>query len=440
MSASVTTRPPLRRALGRVVGSGLLGAATTPGRLLRVEAVLVVAALVLGVLGVLGGMARVSAVHDARTRIAALTTGAADLYQSLADADAMATTGYVSGGLEPATVRARYDDDIQRAGRLLTNAAGLLPPGDPAIAAVSTVGEQLPVYTGLVENARALNRLGLPLGQSYLASASKLMQSTILPAVEEVRTAESAALAVAYRQGAAIPFAVLAIGLAVLIAIADLALRERRRTNRVLNVGVTVAGLAVLASVAWWAVAAITTDVRIGGARAHTGAGAALDDARIAVLQARSNESLVLVARNSGGGSSDDAFSAQLDDVVNNFGLLADAERADPELADRVAALRGAATAWTAAHREVRRLDDGGQYPQAVASVVGHGPGSSGAAFDALDAALAATIGEERAAFAVDVEAAQGALVALPWISAVLALVAAGAVIVGIGRRVGEYR
>jgi hypothetical protein len=440
MSASVATRPPLRRALGRVVGSGLLGAATTPGRLLRVEAVLVVAALVLGVLGVLGGMARVSAVHDARTRIAALTTGAADLYQSLADADAMATTGYVSGGLEPATVRARYDDDIQRAGRLLTNAAGLLPPGDPAIAAVSTVGEQLPVYTGLVENARALNRLGLPLGQSYLASASKLMQSTILPAVEEVRTAESAALAVAYRQGAAIPFAVLAIGLAVLIAIADLALRERRRTNRVLNVGVTVAGLAVLASVAWWAVAAITTDVRIGGARAHTGAGAALDDARIAVLQARSNESLVLVARNSGGGSSDDAFSAQLDDVVNNFGLLADAERADPELADRVAALRGAATAWTAAHREVRRLDDGGQYPQAVASVVGHGPGSSGAAFDALDAALAATIGEERAAFAVDVEAAEGALVALPWISAVLALVAAGAVIVGIGRRVGEYR
>ena len=440
MSASVATRPPLRRALGRVVGSGLLGAATTPGRLLRVEAVLVVAALVLGVLGVLGGMARVSAVHDARTRIAALTTGAADLYQSLADADAMATTGYVSGGLEPATVRARYDDDIQRAGRLLTNAAGLLPPGDPAIAAVSTVGEQLPVYTGLVENARALNRLGLPLGQSYLASASKLMQSTILPAVEEVRTAESVALAVAYRQGAAIPFAVLAIGLAVLIAIADLALRERRRTNRVLNVGVTVAGLAVLASVAWWAVAAITTDVRIGGARAHTGAGAALDDARIAVLQARSNESLVLVARNSGGGSSDDAFSGQLDDVVNNFGLLADAERADPELADRVAALRGAATAWSAAHRDVRRLDDGGQYPQAVASVVGHGPGSSGAAFDALDAALAATIGEERAAFAVDVEAAEGALVALPWISAVLALVAAGAVIVGIGRRVGEYR
>ncbi|HKQ41039.1 MAG TPA: hypothetical protein VJT79_01060, partial [Pseudonocardia sp.] len=433
-------RPPLRRAVGRVVGSGLLGAATTPGRLLRVEAVLVVAALVLGVLGVLGGMARVSAVHDARTRIAALTTGAADLYQSLADADAMATTGYVSGGLEPATVRARYDDDIQRAGRLLTNAAGLLPPGDPAIAAVSTVGEQLPVYTGLVENARTLNRLGLPLGQSYLASASKLMQSTILPAVEQVRRAESAALDAAYRQGAGTPFAVLAMGLAVLLGLLDLALRERRRTNRVINVGLLAGGLAVLVFVGWWGTAALVAHARVGGAQSHSDAGAALDEARIAVLSARSNESLVLVARNSGGGSSDRGFGVQLARVVDADGLLAAAERADPDLADRVAVLRSAAVAWDAAHRGVRALDDGGRYPEAVASVVGHSPDTSGGAFDSLDAALAEAIRQERAEYAVDIGSAEGTLVALPWVSAVLALVAAAAVVTGIGRRVGEYR
>jgi hypothetical protein len=436
MSVSMATRPPLRRAAGRVMG----GAATTPGRLRRVEAVLVVAALVLGVLGVLGGMARANAVHDARTRIAALTTGAADLYQSLADADAMATTGYVSGGLEPAAVRARYDDDIRRAGQRLAAAASLFPPGDPAIAAISTVSEQLPVYTGLVENARALNRLGLPLGQSYLASGSKLMQTTILPAVEQVRSAESAALAAAYRQSAAIPFAVLAIGLALFIALLDLALREWRRTNRVFNLGLMGAGLAVLVLVGWWAVVAIAADTRVGGAQGHSDAGAALDDARITVLSARSNESLVLVARNSGGGSSDQGFTTQLASVINDGGLLATAERADPELADRVGALRSAAIAWGDAHHGVRQLDDGGLYPQAVASVVGRGPGTSGGTFDALDAALATTIGEERAAFGVDVEAAEGALVPLPWISAALALVAAGALIVGIGRRVGEYR
>jgi hypothetical protein len=148
----------------------------------------------------------------------------------------------------------------------------------------------------------------------------------------------------------------------------------------------------------------------------------------------------VLVARNSGGGSSDQGFTTQLASVINDGGLLATAERADPELAARVGALRSAAIAWGDAHHGVRQLDDGGLYPQAVASVVGRGPGTSGGTFDALDAALATTIGEERAAFGVDVEAAEGALVPLPWISAALALVAAGALIVGIGRRVGEYR
>ncbi len=435
MSVRAATRPPLRRAAGRVLGT----AATTPERLRRVEAVLVVAALALGVLGVLGGMTRVNAVHDARTRIAALTAGAADLYQSLADADAMATTGYVSGGLEPAAVRARYDDDVQRAGMRLAAAASLLSPGDPAIGAISTVGEQLPVYTGLVDNARALNRLGLPLGESYLAGASKLMQTTILPAVQQVRAAESAALAAAYRQGAGTPFAVLAVGLAVLLGLLDLALRERRRTNRVINTGLLAAGLAILVLVVWWGGTALVADARLGGAQSHSSAGAALDDARITVLSARSNESLVLVARNSGG-SSDRGFAAQLARVVGDGGLLTTAERADPELADRVATLRTAATAWGDAHRTVRLLDDGGQYPQAVASVVGHGPGTSGGTFDALDAALAEAIGEERAAFAIDVEAAEGVLVPLSWISAALALVTAGAVVVGIGRRVGEYR
>ncbi len=436
MSASVAVRPPLRRAMGRVVGT----AATTPERLRRVEAVLVVAALALGVLGVLGGMTRLDAVHDARTRIAALTTGAADLYHSLADADAMATTGYVSGGLEPAAGLARYDDDIQRAGRGLTEAASLLPPGDPAIEAISTIGAQLPVYTGLVENARALNRLGLPLGQSYLADASKLMQTTILPAVVQVRSAESAALAAAYRQGAGTPFAVLAVGLAVLACLLDLALAECRRTNRVINIGLSAAGLAVLVFVVWWGVAAFVADARLGGAQSHSDSGAALDDARIAVLSARSNESLVLVARNSGGGLSNQGFTIQLARVVDDDGLLAAAEHADPDLAYRIAILRSAATTWDEAHREVRRLDDGGQYQQAVASVVGDGPSTSGGAFDTLDAALSGTVADERAAFAVDVEAAETALVPLPWISVALALAAAAAVIVGVGRRVGEYR
>ena len=93
----------------RSLGSG----STTPERLFRVALVLVVGCLATALTSVLAGMARSASVAEAQTRIAALTTDSAELYRSLADADAMATSGYVAGGREPTAVRARYDDDIE---------------------------------------------------------------------------------------------------------------------------------------------------------------------------------------------------------------------------------------------------------------------------------------------------------------------------------------
>ena len=124
MSLDVPVRPaPVWR---RTVGAG----STTPERLRRVTAVLIVGCLLGALVSVLGGAARTSAVQDAQTRIAALTADSAELYRSLADADAMATSGYVSGGREPTAVRARYDDDVARATDRLVAAAGRLPDAD----------------------------------------------------------------------------------------------------------------------------------------------------------------------------------------------------------------------------------------------------------------------------------------------------------------------
>jgi hypothetical protein len=79
----------------------LRAGSTTPERLRRVAAGLVVGCLLTALTSVLGGLAHTDAVHDSGTRIAALDSDAAELYRSLADADATATRGYVSGGLEP---------------------------------------------------------------------------------------------------------------------------------------------------------------------------------------------------------------------------------------------------------------------------------------------------------------------------------------------------
>ncbi|HWM58006.1 MAG TPA: hypothetical protein VNO83_09240 [Pseudonocardia sp.] len=428
------SREPYRLARGLVAGR------STPARLRRAGAVLILGCLLFALVSLLSGESRSDAVRDAGSRISALNGDAAELYRSLADADAMATSGYVAGGREPAPVRARYDEDIQRASRRLVQAAGRLPEGDPAQAPIATISAQLPIYTGLVETARAHNRQGLPLGQSYLDSGSRLMRETMLPAAQELRRLQADALDADYRRGGGLPLAVVAIGIAALVAVVDVGWQERRRTNRVLSPGLLVAGLALAAALTWWAAALLLAGSHLDQAKRHSAAAAALDDARAAVLLARSNESLVLVAR-SGGAASDTGFTAEIERVLGPAGrgglLAATTDAVDPVL---VGEIREAVASWDEAHRRLRELDDGGDYRAAVASATGADPAGSGAAFGRVDGALGAGADGQRQLFDAELDAAGGALTALSAGPAVLGVVAAAAAATGIGRRIGEYR
>ncbi|MDN5859663.1 MAG: hypothetical protein L0H84_13675, partial [Pseudonocardia sp.] len=229
----------------------------TPDRLRRAAAVLVLGCLVAGLVSLVSGTNRAHAVADGGQRVGGIVADAAQLYRSLADADAMATSGFVSGGQEPPAVRARYDTGIARAADRLIDAAGKLPPGAPAAAPVAALAEKLPVYTSLVETARVYNRQGLPLGQSYLSTASKLMTGEMLPAAAELRALQSAALRDAFAAGGAFPWAPLLTLLAALAAVVDVSLRERRRTNRVISTGLTVTSGALVLALIWWLVASL---------------------------------------------------------------------------------------------------------------------------------------------------------------------------------------
>jgi hypothetical protein len=436
--ASGPTRSGGLRQRLRVLAAG----PSTPDRLRRVGAVLVLGCLLFGLFSLVDGSSRTDAVREAGTRIADVHADAAELYRSLADADAMATSGFVSGGQEPGEIRARYDRDIADTTARLVHTAGLLPADDPAAPALATISAQLPVYTGLVESARTYNRLGYPLGQSYLNSASALMSSQILPAADQLRSLQARALTDTYGRAGSAPIAVLLIGLAALAAVVDAAVREGRRTRRVLSVGLTVAAAAIVVALLWWVVATSVASGRITDAGRHSAVADTLDEARAAVLQARSNESLVLVARS--GGAADSGFTAAIEGVlgtVDQRGLLAAAtDEADPATDDRISAVRTATEQWQTAHRRLRELDDGGLYRDAVASATGADPSGSGAAFDRLGAVLGDAIDAERAAFRTQADAAAAAVTGLAFGPAVLALVAAAAAAAGIARRLEEYR
>lgn len=476
---------------------------TTPARLLRLGAVLVLGALLTAVVSLVSGLTRQNAADQGSGRVSALSVDSSAIYRALADADAMATSGYVAGGQhagEPAAVRTRYEADLARAADRLTDAAGHLDSGDPAQRLVSAVVAQLPVYSGLVETARFYNRAGLPLGQSYLGSASTLMRETMLPDVQRLGARQSGSLAADYGRAGAPAVAVLLIGAATLAGLVDAAIRERRRTNRVVNRGlVTAAGLLALVLV-WWLAATAVSEVRLVQAGRHGRAATALDEAQVAVLRARSNESLVLVAR-SGTGASDTGFVGALDQVLGPGGVTGTDRRAAPgpdrtggaSTAERpadpgkpgtgvggtsgeagrpgtdvggnpaeagsaggllgvasaaagsdgaagLAAVRADARRWVQAHQRLRALDDQGQYTEAVASAIGTDPAGSGAAFDPLDASLGQALDAQRAAQADAADAARDALTWLPAGPSVLALLAASAAAAGIAARVAEYR
>jgi hypothetical protein len=415
----------------------LVAGGATPQRLRRVGAVLLAGALLAGVVGLASGLSRADAVGDEGGRLATLSADAAEIYRALADADAMATSGYVSGGTEPEVVRDRFDADVAAASARLVHAASGLADDDPAADAVVTITSNLPVYTALVESARTYNRLGLPLGQTYLGSASTLMRETILPAAAELRAAEYAALDTTLAHGGSLPIAVVVLGIAALVGVVHASVRERRRTNRVLNPGLVGAAAALVVLVAWWVVATAVAAGALRGADQHSDAARALDDARAAALQARSNESLVLVARG-GAGASDQGFTAQIAQVLAPGGFLDAAAAADP--GSDLSPVRAAAERWRDAHVALRALDDGGRFPEAVASATGADQQGSGVTFEALDTALGAAADAQRAAFADEAAFARAAVDPLPAASAVLGVLAAVGIVLGIGRRLGEYR
>src|SRR5690606_39915618 len=77
---------------------------------------------------------------------------------------------------------------------------------------------QVPVYTGLVEAARANNLQGLPIGAAYLREASHLMRTEILPAAERLYDIQTER--VAQERDDAMRFPYLAAGLLLITLIA----------------------------------------------------------------------------------------------------------------------------------------------------------------------------------------------------------------------------
>ncbi|EGJ77345.1 putative secreted protein [Streptomyces sp. Tu6071] len=459
---------PRRTALAEGVDRLRRGARTEPGRLRLIGAGLALLLLAFGAASAWQTSSRAAAADHVLTGSQPLTTEAATIYRSLADADTTASTGFLSGhGQVPEDVRKSYDEDIARASKMLAEAAGRRGLSSSSSESLARLNSQLPVYTAQIQNAQTYNRQLVPLGGAWLRHASDLMQKTMLPEAERLWQAENDRLAHDYDTATPYPWLAIALGVLALAALGGAQYRDYRRTNRVLNRGLVAAGAAALVLLAWMvtghtvALQHLTTS-RASGVDSLT----VLNEARIAALKARAGENLTLVNRGAkvrkiqqGDEQVEiDAYEyayqqeAGLLDGARDAGgekprqnLLAEAARRADSPAGRssVDRAREAARGWRTAHTSARKADDSGDYAKALGMVLGGDPEvpkPTSRLFQNVDDALAGAIATEQQDFRQAARTGVDAFTGITLAAGVLAVLGALGALLGVGRRLSEYR
>lgn len=401
----------------------------SPGRLRLVGVGAALAALACGLLAGWTFQFRADALDDARAG-AAQVVRLQTVETALARADADATRAFLTGGVEPVALRTDYTTAVDLASRTLTAAASRTDDTD----ALAEVTADLTTYTGLVEQARAANRQGLPVGAAYLRQGSTLLRGTMLPTLDTALAAEVQNVSDAYARADLVTALVLA---ALVLCVAALVWSQywlAQRVRRVFNVPAATSTALVVLVLAVGALDVGLVQQRLAQVRAGSYAATlALSGANIAVYDAASNEALALINRGSGA----TYHAAAADDLDEAAADLAEAAAAG---AGTTAGWDDALDAWRTVHERIRTLDEDGSWDDAVALATGDADDAS----PALLAHLESTLSDALATRSAEAQAGLGAvrpwLVAGTWLSVLAGLVAAVGTWTGFAQRLQEYR
>ena len=423
------TRPGLPGRLSGWSASARSGLEGTPGRLTALAVLTVLASLLFGLVAAYsfraadGALTRAGANTDQLVRVQAIQT-------KLIQADADATNAFLVGGLEPAEQRADYNAAVTSASKLIAEAARRQPADGPALSALN---EALLNYTTEIEQARSNNRQALPVGAQYLRNASADLRADALPLLTNLVVANNQRVSDEFGNvDTAILWLVLSGVVSLLVLVLGL-IWLARRTRRYVNVPMAASAVIVLVTLFLGAVglasiAGTVDDVR-DGVYAATFSTA---EARIAGFDAKSNESLTLVARGSGAAfedawkKSDTAVRGALSELDGNP-ISADL---DPLPWDPYAKV----------HQQIRKLDDSGNWDGAVALATGTEAGSGNATFSTFDTSSDKQLSSLSQKTASQLDDAGGWLTLASVLAILAGIVAAVSAWWGVALRLEEYR
>lgn len=421
--------------------------ATTPGRLRLAAALITVGAVVVALVASQAADTRHQAVRDVKTT-ERLLRAAVDLSTNLSDAHAIAAGSFLAGGPEPAVTRRRYLQKLRAAGAGAARLSGEIGPSSPGQPQVQRITHTLPVYAGLVDEARASYRRGFPVGSAYLREASASLRDgprAMLRLALELYGVEARKLTESY-ETAGSSWSVLAVVVpagVLLLLLAGTQVYLARATRRILNPGLVLATVVLLGALAWSLVAFARQDSALDKAQ-RTGSDPVelLTAARILAARADAEESVALSARGGGGGSENlaDADDGYLKIVKPISGLLREAAEVAGRPNDRIVA---AYRTYRTAHREVVRQERRGQFGPAARFAVGPRADkepSSKEAVEALNRVLNGEVDVAQQRFAAAASRADSALAGLSTGIPLLAALCAVLALAGLRRRLEEYR
>jgi hypothetical protein len=440
-TATTTTQPqpppPLTRQIGRQVAS-----TSTPARLSILRAALIVLAVVFAVAGAFGVNRRANAIDDVRTASGQLLA-LQDIRVRIVHADAIASSSYLRSGQEDPAQRTAYLDEIAKAGDGLVAVSA--NANDADLVQLSEASRLLGSYVGLVEQARANNRQGFPVGATYQRQANGIVSNNdpdtpdIVSSLQAVEASQRGqindSLATAHRAGLWMQLT----GWVLLIALVLASWWMARKFRRIVNVPIAAAAVVLFLLLV------------IGGTK-QAGSVSDADDAvgtqlasadnagqaRAAGFEARSQEALTLINR--GNGAANEANWQVQNNIV--LQVLAGQLGSNGSLADQ--AIDSYET-YVDGHVEIRTLDDSGNWDEAVAVSLGVEDTPDGrinvpSAFDDFDRNVGQIIvaeGTDASARLVD---AVSPLRSLRNIVFIAGLVVAVLAALGCGQRLKEYR
>ncbi|APT85528.1 hypothetical protein CAQU_11260 [Corynebacterium aquilae DSM 44791] len=422
---------------------------TSPGVITLVTVIITVGILAAGLSMAQSSVQRQQQLDMLITNAEPMSYSAHNVYTSLSIANTAATTGFVQAGVEDQLTRARYTEAIKRAGESLAEtAAGMSTTqsrssDEHALALIIDIQQQLNIYVGLVETARANNRAGNPVGAAYLSEASTLMRERILPAASDLfvlTTGEVMTKQSNLSKPQWVPISGLVAAL-VMLALGQIWLSKK--TRRRLNKGFVTATALMFVALMWVGSANYVTWK--AGTEGFAEAAAPLNsltNARIRAEQAHTQETLALVLRQEVGASGND-FGETIRTLNRALDEFEDSSLGSSSQAiGHVYSARSAIDKWVTAHEQLVKLLAAGKYQEALPAATGLGEGSensSAAAFHDLDENLATLIADARASLRAYIRDGVTAARAVPAVVLILSFVSVVALWLGIRPRLQEY-